>query len=205
MCVRVIHTHTHTHILVYIYVYYTHTHTHTHTHSYTCIYICVLHTHTHTHTHTHIYCLPQTDCFVVSQLFSVGRHIGRLKLGLNPVQLCLWLSIIPLSQQANHVRLVIIRHEVVAFVCLHLYLAVYQRAQFVRRALHYASDSHTFLHQIAQPSWGSIYCHIYSVIRRGCMWNGHGDPSSNSGRSYLHFYIYSRSRYEFNYSPSSYD
>ena len=27
----------------------------------------------------YIYCHPQTDCFVVSQLFSVARHVGRLK------------------------------------------------------------------------------------------------------------------------------
>ena len=28
-----------------------------------------------------IYCHPQADSFVVSQLFSVARHVGRLKLG----------------------------------------------------------------------------------------------------------------------------
>ena len=46
---------------------------------------------------------PQTDCFVVSQLFSVARHVRRLKLGLKPAQLYVRLSIILLSQQANHV------------------------------------------------------------------------------------------------------
>ena len=35
----------------------------------------------------HIYCHPQTDCFVVSQLFSVDGHVGCLKLGSKPVQL----------------------------------------------------------------------------------------------------------------------
>ena len=30
----------------------------------------------------HIYCHPQTDCFVVSQLFSVARHEGCFKLEL---------------------------------------------------------------------------------------------------------------------------
>ena len=34
------------------------------------------------------------DCFIVSQLFSMGRHIGRLKLGLKPSQLYVRLSII---------------------------------------------------------------------------------------------------------------
>ena len=29
--------------------------------------------------YTYIYCHPQADCFVVSQLFSVARHVGRLK------------------------------------------------------------------------------------------------------------------------------
>ena len=32
-----------------------------------------------------IYCHPQTDCFVVSQLFSVVKHAGRYKLGSKPV------------------------------------------------------------------------------------------------------------------------
>ena len=35
----------------------------------------------------YIYCHPQTDCFVVSQLFSVTRHVERLKLGSKPTQL----------------------------------------------------------------------------------------------------------------------
>ena len=37
----------------------------------------------------YIYCHPQTDCFVVSQLFSVARHVGCLKLGSKPAQLTL--------------------------------------------------------------------------------------------------------------------
>ena len=45
---------------------------------------------------------PQTHCFVVSQFFSVARPIGRLKLGS---KLYVRLSLIPLSQQANHVGL----------------------------------------------------------------------------------------------------
>ena len=51
----------------------------------------------------YIYSHPQTACFVVSQLFSVARYVGCLKLGSKPVQLYVRLSIIPLSQQANHV------------------------------------------------------------------------------------------------------
>ena len=47
---------------------------------------------------------------VVSQLFSVAKHVGRLKLRSKPTQLYGRLSIIPLSQQANHANSGIIRH-----------------------------------------------------------------------------------------------
>ena len=50
-----------------------------------------------------MYCPPQTDCFVVSQLFSVARHVGCLKPGSEPAQLYVRLSIRPLGQQAYHV------------------------------------------------------------------------------------------------------
>ena len=46
-------------------LFYTHTHTHTHTHTYIYIYIYI-----------YIYCHPQTDCFVLSELFSVARHVS---------------------------------------------------------------------------------------------------------------------------------
>ena len=36
-----------------------------------------------------VYSHPHTDCFVVSQLFSVARHVECLKLGLKPAQLSL--------------------------------------------------------------------------------------------------------------------
>ncbi len=44
-----------------------------------------------------------SDCFVVSQFFSVARHVGRLKLGSKPAQLYIRLSIRPLVQQAYQV------------------------------------------------------------------------------------------------------
>ena len=51
----------------------------------------------------YIYCQPQTDCFIVLQLFSVARHIEHLKLGLKPAQLYVRLCLRPLSQQAYHI------------------------------------------------------------------------------------------------------
>ena len=103
----------------------------------------------------------QTDCFVVSQLFSVARHVGHLKLGLKPAQLYVRSSIITLSQLANHDSPGIIRHYVIAFVCLHFCLSGYQSAQFIRRALHYAIGSRTFLRQSAQPLGGCVYTHTH--------------------------------------------
>ena len=70
----------------------------------------------------YICCHPRTDCFVVSQLISVARHVGRFKLELKPAQLYIRLSIIPLSLQSTYVSSGIIRHYVVAFACLHFAL-----------------------------------------------------------------------------------
>ena len=50
-----------------------------------------------------IYCHPQTDCFVLSELFSVAKHAGRSKPGSKPVQLYLRLCFRPLVHQADHV------------------------------------------------------------------------------------------------------
>ena len=47
----------------------------------------------------YIYCHPQTDCFVLSELFSVAWHAGRSKPGSKPVQL----YVRPLGHQADHI------------------------------------------------------------------------------------------------------
>ena len=73
----------------------------------------------YTYIYIYIYSHLETECFVVSQLFSVPRLIGRLKLGSKPAQLYVRLRIRPLGQQAYHVILGILRYQVVAFVCLH--------------------------------------------------------------------------------------
>ena len=72
----------------------------------------------------YIYCHPQTDCFVLSELFSVARHIGRSKPGLKPIQLYVRLRLRLLGQQAYNVWLrKFLRYYVVtaAAVCLHFY------------------------------------------------------------------------------------
>ena len=76
------------------------------------------------HIYIYIYCHPQTDCFVLSELFSVAWHVERSKLGLKPIQLCIRLSLRPLGQQAYHVWLKeFLRYYVVtaAAICLHFY------------------------------------------------------------------------------------
>ena len=57
----------------------------------------------HTRVYIYIYSHPQIECFVVSQLISVARYVGRLKLGSKPAQLYVRHSVRHLGQQAYHV------------------------------------------------------------------------------------------------------
>ena len=66
-------------------------------------------------TYIYIYIYIQTDCF----LFSVARHTGCFKLGLNPAQLYVRLSILLLSHQAPYISSGITTHYVSVFACLH--------------------------------------------------------------------------------------
>ena len=74
----------------------------------------------------YIYCHPPTDCFVLSELFSVARHVGCSKLGSKAVQFYVTLSPRPLGQQADHFSLrEFLRYYVATAaatsVCLHFY------------------------------------------------------------------------------------
>ena len=80
-----------------------------------CVCVCI-------YIYIYIYSHPHTDCFVVSQLFSVARHVGSFKLRLKPTKPYVRLSIIPLNHQSTYVSSGIIRHYEVAFVCLHFAL-----------------------------------------------------------------------------------
>ena len=117
----------------------------------------------------YIYCHLQTDWFVVSQVFSVARHVGRLKLGSEPAKLYVRLSIKPLGQQAYHVglgncKVLCSNSSSSSSVRMFTFLTGYQNAQFGRRALHYTSGSRTFLRQRAQPPRGSVRIYIYIYI-----------------------------------------
>ena len=93
------------------------------TYDVTYIYIYI---YIHTHIYVYIYCHSQRDGFVVSQRFSVAKLVGRLRLGLNPTQLYVRLSILPLRPQVTYVSSGIIRHYVVAFVCSYFALREWQ-------------------------------------------------------------------------------
>ena len=67
----------------------------------------------------YIYCHPQTDCFIISQLFSAARHAGHFKLGSKLAQLYIRLNILLLSPQATYVSSGIIMPCVIIFNCLH--------------------------------------------------------------------------------------
>ena len=68
--------------------------------SFVSLYLSIIYLIMFEYIYIYIYCHPETDCIVVSQVFSVARHIGRLKLGSTPTQLYVRLSIRPLGQQA---------------------------------------------------------------------------------------------------------
>ena len=109
----------------------------------------------------YIYRHPQTDDFVVSQLFSVARHIGHFKLGLTNAQPYVRLCILALSYQLSYASSGIIRHYVVDFVCFTFCLTGYQSAQFLRNVLDYTSGSCKFLRQSVQAPGIYIYIYIY--------------------------------------------
>ena len=107
----------------------------------------------------------QTDCFVVSQLISVARHAGRFKLGLKPTQLYVRLSIVLLIHKSTNVSSGIIRHYIVAFVCLHFALLdtrvlnSYEDLCIIRVA---AVNSFA---RVLNPRVGEpIYCHTLTRI-----------------------------------------
>ena len=74
--------------------------------------------------YVHIYCHPQTDCFVVSQLFSVARHAGRFKLGSKPAQLYVRLSILQLSHQVTYVSSGYIYIYVYIYIYIYIMLSI---------------------------------------------------------------------------------
>ena len=57
----------------------------------------------HVYIYIYIYCHAQTDFFVLSELFTVARHVGHSKLGSKPILLYVRLNLRPLGRQVDHV------------------------------------------------------------------------------------------------------
>ena len=141
-------------VCVYIYIY---------IYMYVCVYIYI-----------YIYCHPQTDCLVVSKLFSGARHVGCLKLRLKPIHLYVRISILPHNQQATHPILQIIRHYVVAFVCLHFVLLdtrvlnsleeLLAAINSFARVLNPQLREHIYCHSQTECVCVNIYIYIYIYI-----------------------------------------
>ena len=70
----------------------------------------------------YIYSHPQTDFFVLSELFSVARHVGRSKPGAKPIQLYVRLGFRPLGQQAYHVW----PRELLRYLFNNIYIYIYK-------------------------------------------------------------------------------
>ena len=66
-----------------------------------------------------VYCHPYTDCFLVSQLFSVTRHARRFKLGSKPASRYARHGILQLSHFGDIRQLRNYSVYLVAFTCLH--------------------------------------------------------------------------------------
>ena len=69
-----------------------------------CVYVCIyIYIYVCVSVYIYIYSQPQTDCFLLLELFSVARHAGPLKPGSKPVQLYVRLCFRPLVHQVDHV------------------------------------------------------------------------------------------------------
>ena len=110
--------------------------------------------------HIYIYYHPQTDCFVLSELFNVAKHVGRSKPGSKPIQLYVRLSLRPLGQQAYHVWLrEFLRYYVV--IAAARVLNSFEELCIMRAA---AENSFT---RVLNPHGGVyiyIYIYIYNIV-----------------------------------------
>ena len=78
-----------------------------------------------------IYCHPQTDCFVLSELFSVARHAGRSKPGSKPIQLYVRLSLRPLGRQYIYIYIYIYIYGlsyIYIYICIREAMVIFQQS-----------------------------------------------------------------------------
>ena len=142
------------------------------------------------------------DCFVVLQLSSVARHVGRFKQVSKPTQLYIRLNIIPLSQLAIYVSSGIIRHYVIAFVCLHFALQDTRVLNSLEELCITRVAAVNSFARMLNPRWGSVYIDIHwqtvSLYHNSSVWLNAKDssnwdqnlPNFTLGLVYIYIYIY---------------
>ena len=123
----------------------------------------------------YIYCHPQTDCFVLSELFIVAWHVGCSKPGSKPIQLYVRLSLRSLGQQAYHIWLwEFLRYYVVTAtaVCLHFYTLSATRVpnSFEELCIMWAAAENSFIYIYIQKfsciyyTWQKINFSLISIM-----------------------------------------
>ena len=114
----------------------------------------------HIYIYIYIYSHPQTDCFVLSELFSVARHAGRSKPGSKPVQLYVRLSFRPLGRQADHVGLWNFKVFYFSHSRLFTFFIPYRlpECSILTKSfcITLAAAGNSFA-RVLNPPWGSIY------------------------------------------------
>ena len=121
----------------------------------------------------YIDCHLQTDCFVVSQLFSVPWQAGRFKLESRPTQLYVRQSIIPHTPQSTYVSLRIIKHYVAAFVCWHFALPdTREPKSFEEFCITRVAAINSFARELnpGRKEGASIYIYIYICKTLRMIW-----------------------------------
>ena len=113
---------------------------------------CIADTRAENRTNTH--CHPQTDYFVVSQLFSVARQARFQKQGSKRSWLKRQSEILPLIHEDSNASEVNLNTFVTHLICLHISASRLPRAQFIWRALLYANGDYYIPHKRAQPYRG---------------------------------------------------
>ena len=120
-----------------------------------------------------------TDCFILSELFSVARHVGRSKPGSKPIQLYVRLNLRPLSQREYHVGKGNFKGIYVATaaasVCLYSYTLSATRVlnSFEELCIMRAAAENSFPRVLNPHGGASVFvCVCVCVLSKSCNWVG---------------------------------
>ena len=111
----------------------------------------------------YIYCHPQTDCFVLTELFSVAIHAGRSKPGSKPIQLYRYTNSRPTSR--SHWLREFLRYLCSNSSSVRLFTFLYLSAtrvlnSFEELCITLAAADNSFA-SVLNPPCGSVYIVIH--------------------------------------------